>query len=103
MTTVKTAIAIALVPLAMIGALQQVGAQFRASDPGVRGGADGAGGPLNGLTASQLEFFNTSRGEFEGAEDPDEGLGPRLNLDSCVGCNSQPVSGGTAPRINPQV
>jgi len=103
MTTVKTAIAVALVPLAMIGALQGVGAQFRASDPGVRGGADGAGGMIAGLSASQIEFFNTSRGEFEGAEDPDEGLGPRLNLDSCVGCHSQPVSGGSAPRINPQV
>jgi hypothetical protein len=58
---------------------------------------------IAGLSASQIEFFNTSRGEFEGAEDPDEGLGPRLNLDSCVGCHSQPVSGGSAPRINPQV
>jgi hypothetical protein len=103
MTTVQTAIAVTLVPLVMIGALQGVGAQFHASDPGVRGGADGAGGMITGLSPSQIDFFNTSREEFEGVEELDEGIGPRLNLDSCVGCHSQPVSGGSAPRINPQV
>src|SRR6185503_4221471 len=103
MTTVKTAIAVALVPLAMLGALQRVGAQFRASDPGVRGGGAGAGGVIANLSPSQLQFFNTSRVEFEEAEDAEEGLGPRLNLDSCVGCHSQPASGGSSPALNPQV
>jgi hypothetical protein len=103
MTTVKTAAAVALVPVLMIGALRGVGAQFRASDPGVRGGPAGAGDMIVNLSPSQRDFFNTSRGEFEGAEEPDEGLGPRLNLDSCVGCHSQPASGGSSPAINPQV
>ena len=95
MTTVKTAAAVALVPVLMIGALRGVGAQFRASDPGVRGGPAGAGDMIANLSTSQRDFFNTSRGEFEGAEEASEGLGPRLNLDSCVGCHSQPASGGS--------
>jgi hypothetical protein len=31
------------------------------------------------------------------------GLGPRMNLDSCAGCHSQPAVGGTSPSVNPQV
>jgi CxxC motif-containing protein (DUF1111 family) len=30
-------------------------------------------------------------------------MGPRMNLDSCVGCHSQPATGGTSPAVNPQV
>jgi len=37
------------------------------------------------------------------AETADEGLGPRLNLDSCNGCHSQPATGGSSPPTNPQV
>ena len=58
---------------------------FHASDPGVRGGLAGAGGPINGLTARQLEFFQTGKDEFEEADGVAEGLGPRMNLDSCAG------------------
>src|SRR5262249_22696458 len=32
-----------------------------------------------------------------------DGLGPRMNLDSCTGCHSQPAVGGTSPSVNPQV
>jgi hypothetical protein len=32
-----------------------------------------------------------------------DGLGPRFNLDSCNGCHAQPVNGGSAPALNPQV
>src|SRR5690349_17543351 len=39
-----------------------------ASDPGVRGGAAGAGDPLPGLTAGQLEYFNSGKAEFAAAE-----------------------------------
>jgi CxxC motif-containing protein (DUF1111 family) len=74
-----------------------------AKDPGVRGGPASAGGEITGLTTSQRAFFAQSRLEFEAAEVPDEGLGPRFNLDSCVGCHSQPASGGTSPIVNPQV
>jgi CxxC motif-containing protein (DUF1111 family) len=104
MTIVKGAAVVAIVPLLMGGALQILRANpFVASDPGVRGGIAGAGGRLPGLTTSQRAFFAASRGEFEQTETIDEGLGPRFNLDSCVGCHAQPASGGSSPFANPQV
>lgn len=78
-------------------------ADFLASDPGVRDGSAGAGDPLPGLTYSQLDLFNAGKEEFEEADGLGEGLGPRFNLDSCVGCHLQPASGGTSPPVNPQV
>jgi CxxC motif-containing protein (DUF1111 family) len=74
-----------------------------ARDPGVRGGDAGAGGHLGALTANQIRFFAQGKTEFEAAEEVDEGLGPRMNLDSCGGCHSQPATGGTSPAVNPQV
>src|SRR5437773_2705138 len=78
-------------------------AQFFARDPGVRVGPAGAGGMLEGLTGLQQGFFTTGLEEFEEADGLAEGLGPRFNLDSCVGCHSQPATGGTSPEVNPQV
>src|SRR5262245_25300799 len=74
-----------------------------ASDPGVRGGTAGAGDPLPGLSTGQLAFFNQGKEVFNTAEEVDEGLGPRMNLDSCGGCHAQPAVGGTPPAVNPQV
>ena len=82
---------------------QAVVTAFHASDPGVRGGDPGAGGPLPGLTDDELAFFNSGLTEFAEAEGVGDGLGPRFNLDSCVGCHSQPAPGGTSPAVNPQV
>ena len=76
---------------------------FRATDPGVRGGGAGAGGPIAGLTARQLEYFQMGKDEFEEVETVGDGLGPRMNLDSCAGCHAQPATGGTSPAVNPQV
>jgi CxxC motif-containing protein (DUF1111 family) len=76
-----------------------------ATDPGPRGGAPGAGGPLPGLTQTQLAFFTNAQGVFnkvDGVPAPG-GLGPRFNLNSCGGCHAQPASGGTSPTTNPQV
>ena len=75
----------------------------RAHDPGVRGGDPGAGGPLAGLSAQQLEYFNAGKLDFEEAEEVDEGVGPRMNLDSCQGCHLHPSAGGSSPAINPQI
>ena len=75
---------------------------FRAQDPGVRGGAAGAGAPLDALSAPENDYFNAGKDDFEEVDGLDEGLGPRLNLDSCVGCHSQPATGGTSPADNPQ-
>jgi CxxC motif-containing protein (DUF1111 family) len=72
-----------------------------ARDPGVRGGA-GAGDALAGLTAQETEYFNAGKLDFEEAEEAPDGMGPRMNLDSCGGCHSQPAIGGTSPAVNPQ-
>jgi CxxC motif-containing protein (DUF1111 family) len=76
---------------------------FNARDPGVRGGAPGGGAPFADLTANQLAFFNSGLADFNSAEEVDEGLGPRMNLDGCGGCHLQPAVGGTSPFVNPQV
>ena len=79
------------------------GSQFRASDPGVRGGDAGAGGQIAGLSFNQQAFFASGQADFASVEDVPDGLGPRMNLDSCNGCHLQPAVGGTSPFVNPQV
>lgn len=93
-------------------------------DPGPRGGSPGAGGPLPGLTASELALFN--EGQFRASEleatcdtcsdvppgtrippgsPPDTtnsaGLGGRFNSDQCLACHSHPAAGGTSGAVNP--
>jgi CxxC motif-containing protein (DUF1111 family) len=76
---------------------------FVAKDPGVRGGAAAAGAALDGLSPQEMEYFDAGKAEFEESESIDEGMGPRMNLDSCGGCHSQPALGGSSPAINPQI
>src|SRR5258705_4905646 len=79
------------------------GSASAARDPGVRGGAAGAGAPIEGLAAPELAFCKAGKGEFEEDEGIAEGVGPPLNLGSCRGCHVQPAVGGTSPAMNPQV
>ncbi len=72
-------------------------------DPGVRGGAPGAGLPFADLTDNEHAFFEVGLEDFEEAEGVGEGMGPRFNLDGCAGCHLQPAVGGTSPAVNPQV
>jgi CxxC motif-containing protein (DUF1111 family) len=80
-------------------------------DPGVRGGPPGAGGPLPGLNADEVTFFNAAREVFQEVDsvsgtivgEAGSGLGPRFNMNSCAGCHAQPAVGGTSPTVNPQV
>ena len=58
---------------------------FLAIDPRVRVGLSGAGGPIAGLSDSEGKFFETGLDEFTEADGTNEGLGPRMNLDSCSG------------------
>jgi len=74
-----------------------------ATDPGVRSGAAGAGAALAGLTPNEHSYFNVGLEDFEEAEDVPDGLGPRMNLDSCAGCHIQPAVGGSSPATNPQI
>src|SRR5262249_17876573 len=82
----------------------------RAADPGVRGGAPGAGSPIAGLTANQLALFTDRMGDFNEVDSVSgtvagtgKGLGPRFNAESCAQCHAQPSTGGTSPFTNPQV
>ncbi|HUD63588.1 MAG TPA: di-heme oxidoredictase family protein [Candidatus Sulfotelmatobacter sp.] len=74
-------------------------------DPGVRGGAAGAGGPLQGLTADETAFFLDGQARFAETEvvanGSNNGLGPRFNSNQCFSCHSQPNMGGTSPAKNP--
>ena len=83
-------------------ALPQV-TPLRAHDPGPRGGPPAAGGPIAGLTASELQFFQAGLADFADVEEIADGLGPTMNLDSCGGCHAQPAVGGSSPAVNPQV
>jgi CxxC motif-containing protein (DUF1111 family) len=74
-------------------------------DPGVRGGAAGAGGPLQGLAADETAFFLDGQSRFAEIEvvnnGANNGLGPRFNSNQCFSCHSQPNMGGTSPAKNP--
>ena len=74
-------------------------------DPGVRGGAASAGGPLQGLTADETTFFLDGQARFAEIEvvnnGSNNGLGPRFNSNQCFSCHSQPSMGGTSPAKNP--
>ena len=81
-----------------------------AKDPGVRGGAPGAGTPIAGLSTNQLAFFNAGLTNFElidsvtgSLSNTGNGLGPRFNAESCAQCHAQPATGGTSPSTNPQI
>jgi CxxC motif-containing protein (DUF1111 family) len=76
---------------------------FRASDPGVRGGAAGAGGAIDGLSPNESAFFTVGQTTFREVDAVPDGLGPRMNMDSCAACHAQPATGGTSPFVNPQV
>src|SRR6202163_2916243 len=76
-------------------------------DPGVRGGAAGAGTPLKGLTADENAFFGDGLVRFAVVEvvtgGNNNGLGPRFNSNQCLSCHSQPAVGGSSPAQNPSI
>ena len=87
-------------------------AAFGVTDPGVRGGASGAGGALPGLNTDELNFFASSKDVFEEVDsvsgniagESGAGLGPSFNGNSCAQCHAFPAVGGSSPpTTNPQV
>jgi CxxC motif-containing protein (DUF1111 family) len=76
---------------------------LRAQDPGVRAGTPAAGDPIAGLSDAELEYFLIGKDDFVESDGVSDGLGPRMNLDSCGGCHAQPSTGGSSPAVNPQV
>jgi CxxC motif-containing protein (DUF1111 family) len=103
MNQAKWRVVLVVLVVMFFGVAESIQAQFRAKDPGVRGGAAGAGGPLQGLTTAEGEMFTTGLADFSEAEEVDEGLGPRFNFTGCAGCHMQPAVGGTSPAANPLV
>src|SRR6516164_5010756 len=82
-------------------------AEKKPVDPGVRGGAAGAGGPLQGLTMDETAFFQDGLARFGEIESvmggQNNGLGPRFNSNQCLSCHAQPAGGGTSPARNPLI
>jgi CxxC motif-containing protein (DUF1111 family) len=83
------------------------GMAFAQADPGVRGGAAAAGGPLASVAADNpagsAAFFDDALDAFEEVDTiADGGLGPRFNFNSCSGCHAQPAVGGSSAAVNPQ-
>ena len=94
-----------------IALAQTANNNVQVSDPGVRGGAAGAGGALPGLNTAVKNFFNAAAVVFQEVDsvsgtiagEDGAGLGPRFNMNSCSGCHAQPAVGGSSPPTNPQV
>jgi len=76
-------------------------------DPGVRGGAPGAGTALKGLSADETAFFQDGLARFVEIESvtggQNNGLGARFNSNSCQACHAQPSVGGSSPAVNPAI
>jgi CxxC motif-containing protein (DUF1111 family) len=83
------------------------GMAFAQTDPGVRGGAAAAGGPLASVAADNptgsLAFFNDALDTFNEIDTiAVGGLGPRFNENGCGVCHAAPATGGSSPAVNPQ-
>src|SRR5437773_8633815 len=100
--------AVAVAALAMSICARSQGQAARGPvDPGVRGGAPGAGAPLDGLTADETAFFQSGLAAFLDIESvtggENNGLGPRFNSNQCLSCHSHPSVGGSSPATNPLI
>ncbi len=100
----------------LLAIILAAGACLAQRDPGVRGGAPGAGGTFTPIdntsaTANQVDhdFFLETLIRFQevdsvsGTIEGGSGLGPAFNHNSCAACHVQPAIGGGSPAINPQV
>ena len=56
------------------------------------------GEPVPGLSPAELALFEAGRVAFDTTLTDPTGLGPVMNDVSCIGCHSQPVSGGFSTR-----
>jgi CxxC motif-containing protein (DUF1111 family) len=54
------------------------------------------GDPLPGLTAAQLERFETGKASFTKVWTQEEGLGPLYTENSCNACHHEPQTGGSS-------
>jgi CxxC motif-containing protein (DUF1111 family) len=101
MLNILMRVSLAVIMICLFATSETILAQFRARDPGVRGGLAGAGGPIAGLTSDEAEMFTVGLEDFSEEESVADGVGPRFNFVSCAGCHSQPAVGGSSPAVNP--
>jgi CxxC motif-containing protein (DUF1111 family) len=101
MDKAKWTVVAAILVVALLSISETIRADFRARDPGVRGGPAGAGAPIAGLSADEREMFDVGLEDFSEEEGVADGVGPRFNFVGCKGCHIQPATGGTSPAINP--
>src|SRR5580693_7984979 len=97
---------VASVAFVLLGWVAGTGSALAAAaDPGLRpsSSTDTFGNPVPGLTVDQNTLFLNGQASFKQLEQVTDGLGPRFNLDSCVGCHAFPTHGGSSPAVNPQV
>src|SRR4029077_4146010 len=77
--------------------------QGPAKDPGIRGGSPSAGTSFGGLSTALTRLFEAGAAKFSKTDTvAGDGLGPRMNFNSCAGCHAQPTMGGSSAKINPQ-
>lgn len=77
-------------------------------DPGPRGGAPGAGGPVPTLNVNETRFWDGGLAQFQIvfsvrgtiAGEPGVGLGPGFNGNGCAQCHAEPAVGGSSPGLN---
>ena len=124
----KIRISITLNTSAVLVALMATPLCFGQVDPGVRGGAPGAGSPITPIQVNELAMFNegkfrvteleatcdtcsdvtpgsdTGQNPFLQTMTNSAGLGARFNADQCMACHSQPAIGGSGGFLvpNPQ-
>ena len=99
LTTLKSIVGIGILLVELSGTAQSKAPVAR--DPGPRSGTS-VGGPIDGLTPDQTNLFNEGAARFGEIEKVSDGLGPRMNLNSCMGCHAHPTAGGSSPKANPQ-
>ncbi len=99
-TTLKLICGTSLLLIALSGTAQSQ--SKKAHDPGPRPVDTSAGGPIPGLTPDQINLFNDGVARFAEVDTVAAGLGPRMNLNSCLGCHAFPAAGGSSSKANPQ-
>jgi len=97
--TGRQSVGLTIIGVFMAAALMTGEPEKKPLDPGVRNGTGEAGGPLKGLTADELAFFQDGRSRFAEIDSvtgsQNNGLGPRFNSNQCLSCHSQPAGGAT--------
>ena len=88
---------------------RDAGSTTQVADPGPRSGTGSAGSFFPTLNANEQLFFNQALARFaemdsvSGTIEPDAGLGPTFNGNSCAMCHAEPAVGGSSPGMNSRV